>query len=88
MGKIIRQSPYHCVLCHFYCNTAGQFRNHLLSSSHQKASEPDENYWCVFCSFLCKDQDLLLKHIEGEEHQEVIRAINGSMPIIIRSPKV
>lgn len=84
MHRIVLQSPYQCQPCHFYANTEETFMRHWCSKGHEDVTDVPGRFWCNFCKFECEDNNQMRRHLVETDHQEVVRAINRSVPIIIR----
>lgn len=66
---LLRQSPFQCRICNFYCNTHEQHYNHLESSDHvQKMEVLDGNPQCALCKYNCQNNDEILKHVSSDKH--------------------
>lgn len=84
MHRIVIQSPYQCQPCRFYANTEECFMRHWTSADHLDVTDGPGRFWCNFCKFECEDNNQMRRHLAEIDHQEVVRAINRSVPIIIR----
>ncbi|XP_024082639.1 zinc finger protein 14 isoform X2 [Cimex lectularius] len=85
IASIVRQSPFQCALCKFYCNTQQTFLNHWASEMHRKNDNKfTGRYWCAFCKFGTESTVEMGCHLVGEAHSEVVSLINHSVPIIIQ----
>lgn len=88
MHRIVLQSPFQCQPCRFYANTELCFWQHWMSPGHAFAVRGSGRFWCSFCKFECEGSDQMHRHLEAVDHQDVVRAINRSVPIIIRKRTV
>lgn len=47
--SVVRQAPFQCSPCKFYCNTAASFKQHWTSQEHEhtdsKVGQKVQNYW-------------------------------------------
>ncbi|XP_034950567.1 zinc finger protein 729 [Chelonus insularis] len=85
MGNVVRQCPFQCTSCRFYCNTEDTFLRHWRSDLHiNSCNEDDKNYTCVCCDYWCQGDTIMEKHLLSLEHRETVAMINNSVPIIIR----
>ncbi|KAK6625350.1 hypothetical protein RUM43_005647 [Polyplax serrata] len=82
---IVKQAPYQCGLCKFYCNTHVLFKKHWALSVHKEAEQQQgHRFWCALCNFECETTKSMELHLDSNSHREVIQAVNKSIPIIIR----
>ncbi|KAK0171053.1 hypothetical protein PV328_008818 [Microctonus aethiopoides] len=85
MGNVVRQCPFQCSCCRFYCNTEETFLLHWRSNLHSQIQNDNESkYICVCCDFWCDDNATMEEHLLSGEHRETVAMINGSVPIVIR----
>lgn len=84
---VVRQSPFQCGLCKFYCNTSAAFRQHWASASHrlqdEKAVVTDGQYWCSPCEVGAASSLDMEAHLWGEDHREVEAAVNRSVAVVV-----
>ncbi|XP_040572432.1 uncharacterized protein [Lepeophtheirus salmonis] len=83
---IVKEAPYQCQSCSFYCNWHKEFLLHWKTSHG-----PSENvlgkyvhYWCSFCRFRAQSSYVMLNHLDSKNHLEIVAVINRSVPIVIR----
>ncbi|XP_011502698.1 PREDICTED: zinc finger protein 780B [Ceratosolen solmsi marchali] len=89
MANIVRQCPFQCASCRFYCNTEDTFLRHWRSDAHKGTiSKIAGSFICVLCNFWCDDNKSVESHITKQGHQNVVSMINGSVPIIIRCQRI
>ncbi|XP_016841879.1 zinc finger protein 11 isoform X2 [Nasonia vitripennis] len=89
MANIVRQCPFQCGPCRFYCNTGDTFLRHWRSDAHRNAvSKIAGSFVCALCDFCCDDNESVEAHIMKQGHQDVVSMINGSVPIVIRRQRV
>ncbi|EEB09834.1 hypothetical protein Phum_PHUM001160 [Pediculus humanus corporis] len=81
---IVKQAPYQCGMCKYYCNTRSSFKNHWILPVHKDMEDGDHRFWCAFCTFECETSRSMELHLDSNSHREVIFAVNKSIPIIIR----
>lgn len=82
---IVRQSPFQCAGCKFYCNTQNEFLQHWLSTLHTNSVSDLKGFFlCTFCDFQTIENHEMYKHLVSDGHNEVVAVINRSVPIVIR----
>ncbi|KAJ4441587.1 hypothetical protein ANN_11443, partial [Periplaneta americana] len=87
--SVVRQAPFQCSPCKFYCNTVASFKQHWISKEHRCTDlEVSGRYWCSFCKYECERSEEMECHLEGVMHQELVSVINRSVPIVIRKRAV
>ncbi|KDR13417.1 hypothetical protein L798_12492 [Zootermopsis nevadensis] len=87
--SVVRQAPFQCSPCKFYCNTEATFKQHWTSREHERTDTMvSGRYWCSFCKYECESSVDMKCHIEGPVHQELVAVINRSVPIVIRKRTV
>ncbi|KAL1140528.1 hypothetical protein AAG570_000458 [Ranatra chinensis] len=85
MPSIVRQAPFQCHMCKFYCNTVETFIAHWASDLHRQNDLAAEGtFWCLFCKYATESSVAMGCHLVGEAHREVVIVINRSMPIVIQ----
>ncbi|XP_008545476.1 zinc finger protein 99 isoform X1 [Microplitis demolitor] len=84
MGNVVRQCPFRCTSCRFYCNTQETFLRHWRSTHANMPNDDEKNYTCVCCNFWCNGGADMEQHLLSIEHRETVSMINGSVPIVIR----
>jgi hypothetical protein len=84
--EIVRQAPYQCQPCQFYCNWSQYFEDHwdAVHCHNVVAAAEVKTYWCSFCRYDSSDPCEMRDHLRSENHIEVIAMINRAVPIIIR----
>ncbi|KAF7381190.1 hypothetical protein HZH68_016065 [Vespula germanica] len=84
MGNVVRQCPFQCASCRFYCNTQETFLIHWRSDLHTKTLEKiSGSYRCGSCDFWCADGDTMETHLLSTSHCDVVSMMNGSVPVVI-----
>ncbi|XP_011309560.1 zinc finger protein 91 isoform X2 [Fopius arisanus] len=85
MGDVVRQCPFQCTSCRFYCNTEDTFLLHWRSEVHtSRDNDSNSNLTCVSCDFWCDTNQAMEVHLLSLEHREAVAMINGSVPVVIR----
>ncbi|XP_015120854.1 zinc finger protein 99 [Diachasma alloeum] len=85
MDNVVRQCPFQCSSCRFYCNTEETFLLHWRSELHNSVeNDPNSSLTCVSCNFWCDSNEAMEEHLLGLEHREAVAMINGSVPVVIR----
>ncbi|XP_058804698.1 zinc finger protein 845-like isoform X2 [Phymastichus coffea] len=89
MANVVRQCPFQCASCRFYCNTEDTFLRHWRSDAHRDTVSVIEGIFvCALCNFWCDDNESVEAHIMKQGHQDVVSMINGSVPIVIRRQRI
>ncbi|KAL2735792.1 zinc finger protein 729, partial [Vespula squamosa] len=84
MGNVVRQCPFQCASCRFYCNTQETFLIHWRSDLHSKTLKKiSGSYRCGSCDFWCEDGDTMETHLLSTSHCDVVSMMNGSVPVVI-----
>ncbi|CAD1472749.1 unnamed protein product, partial [Heterotrigona itama] len=84
MANVVRQCPFQCFSCRFYCNTEETFLRHWRSDLHAKTLEQiGGSYRCTPCDFWCEDDETMDSHMLERSHRDVVSMMNGSVPIMI-----
>ncbi|KAL6422999.1 hypothetical protein ACFW04_010470 [Cataglyphis niger] len=84
MANVVRQCPFQCAPCRFYCNTEETFLLHWRSDHHIKTLEKSgDKCRCTPCDFWCEDNGTMESHLLSMSHRDVISMMNGSVPIVI-----
>lgn len=84
---VVRQSPFQCGLCKYYCNSSEALREHWGSDSHrlrdEQAARNDGQYWCSPCEVGAASSLDMQAHLWGEDHREVEAAVNRSVAVVV-----
>ncbi|XP_048510404.1 zinc finger protein 624 isoform X2 [Athalia rosae] len=84
MANVVRQCPFQCAGCRFYCNTEDTFLRHWRSelhiNVHQKISG---SFRCTACNFWCESNPEMEVHITSFSHGQAVAMLNGSVPVVI-----
>ncbi|XP_026300388.1 zinc finger protein 729 [Apis mellifera] len=84
MANVVRQCPFQCFSCRFYCNTEDTFLRHWRSELHAKTLEQiSGSYRCTPCDFWCEGNEAMESHLLDPGHRDVCSMMNGSVPIMI-----
>ncbi|XP_006607669.1 zinc finger protein 845-like [Apis dorsata] len=84
MANVVRQCPFQCFSCRFYCNTEDTFLRHWRSELHAKTLEQiSGSYRCTPCDFWCEENEAMECHLLDPSHRDVVSMMNGSVPIMI-----
>lgn len=84
MANVVRQCPFQCFSCRFYCNTEETFLRHWRSDLHAKTLDQIAgSYRCTPCDFWCEDNETMEAHLVDSSHRDVVSMMNGSVPIRI-----
>jgi len=81
IGQIVRQSPFQCQPCSFFCNWHADFVSHI--KSHNEAEQAG-TFWCQVCMKVIHSHKLLVQHLKSYNHTELVSVINRSVPVIIK----
>ncbi|XP_051157083.1 zinc finger protein 160-like [Leptopilina boulardi] len=84
MENVVRQCPFQCSPCKFYCNTEDTFLLHWRSSLHLSIiSKIDGSFKCAPCAFWCDENSSMESHLLSSCHRDLISMMNGSIPTVI-----
>ncbi|XP_076631024.1 uncharacterized protein LOC143346632 [Colletes latitarsis] len=84
MANVVRQCPFQCSSCRFYCNTEESFLLHWRSEHHVKTLEKIAgSYKCTPCDFWCEDNERMDSHLTSTSHRDVVSMMNGSVPVVV-----
>ncbi|XP_066593764.1 zinc finger protein 585B-like [Prorops nasuta] len=84
MANVVRQCPFQCSPCRFYCNTEQQFLLHWRSSPHVTTFQQGSgSYRCRPCDFCCDGDETMESHLLSTSHKDVVSMMNGSVPVVI-----
>ncbi|XP_053975655.1 zinc finger protein 624 [Hylaeus volcanicus] len=84
MANVVRQCPFQCSSCRFYCNTEESFLLHWRSDLHAKTLQKIAgSYKCTPCEFWCEDNDTMDSHLSSTSHRDVVAMMKGSVPVVI-----
>ena len=83
MQDIVHQSPFQCMVCHFYCNWHEDFVSHLRSHKEDEGCK-EVTFWCQVCMKTIIGHKTLMDHLKSYSHTELVTVINRSVPVIIR----
>ncbi|XP_029675420.1 zinc finger protein 845 [Formica exsecta] len=84
IANVVRQCPFQCAPCRFYCNTEETFLLHWRSDLHIKTLERSGGRCrCTPCDFWCEDNETMESHLLSISHRDVVSMMNGSVPIVI-----
>ncbi|XP_015605331.1 zinc finger protein 90 homolog isoform X2 [Cephus cinctus] len=85
MANIVRQCPFQCAACRFYCNTEETFLRHWKSTFHKDIhSKIRGSYQCTSCDFWCDASDDMETHFKSSAHCDVVSVMKDSVPVVIR----
>lgn len=86
ISDIVKQAPFQCGVCKFYCNFSRTFLEHW-KSQHQSQTilENDQRLWCSTCRVSTTSEAQMLQHLQDANHLEIETMINRSVPIVIKS---
>ena len=87
IDKIVKECPFQCHICNFFCNWDHDFAYHW-KSNHESSNDEHVNdskmYWCSLCQVLsptCKEMSI---HLNGDYHNEILSVINRCVPMNIK----
>ncbi|XP_076679111.1 uncharacterized protein LOC143374675 isoform X2 [Andrena cerasifolii] len=84
MANVVRQCPFQCSSCRFYCNTEETFLLHWRSDLHAGTLEQiGSSYKCTPCDFWCDENDAMDSHLSSTSHRDVVSMMNGSVPVVV-----
>ncbi|XP_012142668.1 uncharacterized protein LOC105662708 isoform X2 [Megachile rotundata] len=84
MANVVRQCPFQCSSCRFYCNTEATFLRHWRSELHANTLEQiGGSYKCTPCDFWCEDNESMESHLLSTSHRDVVSMMNGSVPVVV-----
>ncbi|XP_076222268.1 uncharacterized protein LOC116432953 isoform X2 [Nomia melanderi] len=84
MANVVRQCPFQCSSCRFYCNTEETFLLHWRSDLHANTLEQiGGSYTCTPCDFWCDENEAMDAHLSSTSHRDVVSMMNGSVPVVI-----
>eukprot|EP00092_Neocalanus_flemingeri_P023646 GFUD01025648.1.p1 GENE.GFUD01025648.1~~GFUD01025648.1.p1 ORF type:complete len:932 (-),score=207.05 GFUD01025648.1:76-2871(-) len=81
IGKIVRQSPFQCEPCSFFCNWHEDFISHIKGHD---VTDQTGTFWCQVCMKIIHSHKLLVQHLKSFNHTELVSVINRSVPVIIK----
>ncbi|XP_023290103.1 zinc finger protein 836 [Orussus abietinus] len=85
MANVVRQCPFQCAPCRFYCNTEDTFLLHWRSQFHADTVDKIRgSYRCTPCDFWCASNADMEVHLESQGHRDLAFMMNGSVPVVIR----
>ena len=84
--KIVKECPFQCHICNFFCNWDHEFIAHWESVHDNTLCDRDgtKMYWCSFCRRLIPTCGEMSSHLKGENHNEILSVINRCVPMIIK----
>ncbi|XP_076240567.1 uncharacterized protein LOC143183060 [Calliopsis andreniformis] len=89
MANVVRQCPFQCSSCRFYCNTEETFLLHWRSDFHARTLErTGGSYKCTPCDFWCEDNETMDSHLTSRSHRDVVSMMNGSVPVVVGRQRV
>ncbi|XP_011693666.1 PREDICTED: zinc finger protein 845-like isoform X1 [Wasmannia auropunctata] len=84
IANVVRQSPFQCAPCRFYCNTEETFLLHWRSDLHSKTvKQIGGSCRCTPCNFWCADNATMESHLLSTSHRDVVSMMKGSVPVVI-----
>ncbi|CAA9997304.1 unnamed protein product, partial [Nesidiocoris tenuis] len=85
MDSIVRQAPFQCGLCKFYCNNQQAFLDHWASEMHQTNDQQRAGiYWCANCNFKADSYSEMGRHLGDQLHEDRVAIIDLSVPVVIQ----
>lgn len=81
IGEIVRQSPFQCEPCSFYCNWHADFVSHIKVHD---VKDQNGTFWCQVCMKIIHSNKLMVQHLKSYNHTELVSVINRSVPVIIK----
>ncbi len=81
---IVKQAPFQCHLCMFYCNFEQQFLQHWSRHHGETLSDDSRGYWCSACRVIVPTEAAMRQHLVSEVHLELVTMINRSVAIVIK----
>ena len=81
IGQIVRQSPFQCQSCSFYCNWHEDFVNHMKDHDFK---DQECTFWCQVCMKVIHSNKEMMQHLKSYNHTELVSVINRSVPVIIK----
>ena len=89
--EIVKQAPFQCHICMFYCNSEKQFIEHWQSIHHlhdnddvEKEKEEQVGYWCSVCRIITPSEKAMMFHLTSKTHVEIVTVINRNIAIVIK----
>ena len=82
--EIVKQAPFQCHICKFYCNFTHQFSQHWRDNHSSCAKEENVGFWCSACRILCPTEQSMQNHMAENSHLELVTMINRSVSIVIK----
>ncbi|KAL0108082.1 hypothetical protein PUN28_014990 [Cardiocondyla obscurior] len=84
IANVVRQSPFQCAPCHFYCNTEETFLLHWRSDLHARTVDQiGGSCRCTPCNFWCEDNSTMESHLLSTSHRDLVSMMKGSVPVVI-----
>ena len=81
---LLRQNPYQCRVCNFYCFEYHVFVDHMEQNSHkQRVTQLIGPLLCNLCRFITRNNDEMLEHFVEKPH--TVR--KGERPCIIKEKR-
>ena len=85
IAEIVKQAPFQCAICRFYCNFSSQFIHHWNTQhENHNLDTQQQRLWCSTCRVMCRNGKEMLAHLKGSNHQEQEAMINRIVPIVIK----
>ena len=87
IDKIVKECPFQCHMCGFFCNWDHDFMRHWQScheSSTENGEKDDRTYWCSLCQIFASTCEEMSIHLNGDYHNEILSVINRCVPMKIK----
>ena len=92
IDKIVKECPFQCQICHFYCNWEHDFAYHWQYNHENTTEHITDNhntgFWCTLCQVFTPSSKEMSSHLVGEYHNEILSVINRCVPMKIKVNKI
>ena len=85
--KIVKECPFQCKICNFFCNWEQDFAYHWTlnheNTDHELINE-NEVFWCSLCQVFTSTCKEMSTHLNGDYHNDILSVINRCVPMILK----
>jgi hypothetical protein len=85
--KIVKECPFQCQICNFFCNWEQDFSYHWILNHENTAEErnnEDKVFWCSLCQVFTPTCKEMGTHLNGDYHNDILSVINRCVPMILK----
>ena len=82
---IVREAPFQCRLCRFFCHCHDDLLTHWQSLSHKNRDNTIQQgtYFCGLCRTSCANSDVMYNHLRSQDHLNCVDIVNKSVPLLV-----